>query len=316
MSNSYFALADLVKINDKNAVDNGITDLLNKAPALKVMQSTTASNGTNHRYIKETSAPTVGFRAVNTGKALSTDGITEVSVTLQNIDATTVNDTALANGYKGGPAAFQQGRAVQALKQAFFVAEQQIWYGTGAGASTGFSGLGDDSHYNALAGTLTVNAGGTTAATGSSVWLIRSVPDDSGVAVVLGNEGNIEIGDTVQVWKTDDTTPTSGYAALMTPIQAYVGLQIGGVYSAVRIGNLTADSGKGLTDAVISTAINLFPAGEGPTMIVMNRRSLGQLQKSRTATNPTGQPAPYPQDSFGIDIVVTDSIISTEPLLV
>ncbi len=205
--------------------------------------------------------------------------------------------------------------AINALQQAFFVSEQQFWYGTGAGASAGFSGLGDDSHYSAAAGSLVVNAGGTTAATGSSVWLIRSTPDEKGVTAVIGNSGNIQIGDTVTTLKPDDTDATKFFPAYMTPIQAYIGLQIGGVYSAVRIGNLTADSGHGLTDSLISSALALFKAGQGPTMIAMNRRSLQQLQKSRTATNPTGQPAPFPQDAFGVPIVVTDSILSTEALL-
>jgi len=46
----------------------------------------------------------------------------------------------------------------------------------------------------------------------------------------------------------------------------------------------------------------------------MNRRSLKQLQVSRTATNATGAPAPFPQESFGVPIIVTDAILSTEAL--
>ena len=48
---------------------------------------------------------------------------------------------------------------------------------------------------------------------------------------------------------------------------------------------------------------------------VMNRRSLRQLQNSRTATNPTGAPAPIPDSAFGVPIIVTDAIVSTEALL-
>jgi hypothetical protein len=39
-----------------------------------------------------------------------------------------------------------------------------------------------------------------------------------------------------------------------------------------------------------------------------------QLQMSRTATTPTGAPAPYPQEAFGIPIEETDSILDTEAL--
>jgi hypothetical protein len=61
--------------------------------------------------------------------------------------------------------------------------------------------------------------------------------------------------------------------------------------------------------------MQIFPASRGPNYVVMNRRSLGQLQRSRTATNPTGAPAPFPQEAFGVPIVVTDQINSTETLL-
>jgi hypothetical protein len=46
----------------------------------------------------------------------------------------------------------------------------------------------------------------------------------------------------------------------------------------------------------------------------MNRRSLRQLQQSRTATNSTGAPAPFPTEAFGVPIVVTDALLSTEAL--
>jgi len=39
-----------------------------------------------------------------------------------------------------------------------------------------------------------------------------------------------------------------------------------------------------------------------------------ELQMCRTATTPTGAPAPYPQEAFGIPIEETDSILDTEAL--
>ena len=78
---------------------------------------------------------------------------------------------------------------------------------------------------------------------------------------------------------------------------------------------LTADTGKGLTDLLIADLLSRFPASRPPTELVMNRRSLMQLQKSRTATNATGAPAPIPTESFGVPIIVTDQISSTEALV-
>jgi len=99
-------------------------------------------------------------------------------------------------------------------------------------------------------------------------------------------------------------------------VAAYVGMQIGGAYSVGRLANLTEDSGKTLTDALIAELLEKFKANQMPTHLAMSRRSLFQLQASRTATNATGSPAPIPTESFGVPIVPTDSIVDTETLLV
>jgi hypothetical protein len=123
----------------------------------------------------------------------------------------------------------------------------------------------------------------------------------------------IEIGERQIVERAGSVT--GRFPAYYHPIVGWCGLKIGSVHSVVRIANLTEDSGKGLTDALLSRAMQIFPASRGPNYVVMNRRSLGQLQRSRTATNPTGAPAPFPQEAFGVPIVVTDQINSTETLL-
>jgi len=92
-------------------------------------------------------------------------------------------------------------------------------------------------------------------------------------------------------------------------------VQVGSKYAVVRIANLTADSGKGLTDALLEKAMSLFPSSLQPTMICMSRRSRYQLRVSRTTYSPTGSPAPNPVDFDGVPLIVTDSIIDTETLL-
>jgi hypothetical protein len=44
----------------------------------------------------------------------------------------------------------------------------------------------------------------------------------------------------------------------------------------------------------------------------MNRNALRLLRQCRSAYSPTGAPAPFPTEAFGIPIVVTDQILSTE----
>lgn len=312
---AYATLAEMILLNDLNARDNGITDLLNAAPVLAALFATTASNGTNHKYIKQTGAPTPGFRAVNTGRANSTSGYTEVSLALALMDASFVIDVPLAQAYRYGAEAFVERESLSQLRQALFQFEQQVWYGQAAGAAAGFSGFADLANYNINSGALTVNAGGTTAATGSSIWLIRTVPDEKGITAIIGNAGEIAIGDTVVTLKPDDTTPANFFPAYLTPITAYLALQVGGNYSAVRICNITADAGHTATDFLISKAMALFPSDQQPTHVCMSRRSLFQIQQSRTTYSPTGQPAEIPNQAFNVPIILTDSISNTEALI-
>jgi len=44
----------------------------------------------------------------------------------------------------------------------------------------------------------------------------------------------------------------------------------------------------------------------------MGRAQQHRLQTSRTATNPTGFPAPFPQEAFGIPIVVSEALAQNE----
>ena len=90
-----------------------------------------------------------------------------------------------------------------------------------------------------------------------------------------------------------------------TAASGYIGLQIGSAYDVVRICNLTADSGKGLTHALIAQAIEKIPAHKRSNLkMAMNRRSQRQLQASRTATTTTGAPAPFPVESHNVPIIV------------
>jgi hypothetical protein len=309
MADDLFALADLVVINDRNLADLDVTDLLDDAPLLKVLPAVPASNGTLHKYVKKTGAPVVGFRAINDGREHDQSDKTLVTVTLGILDATFKVDIEIADSYKKGPAAFLAMEAMEHLRAAFFKAEKQLIYGDQApGDTAGFTGMIDI--LDALADTMVVNAGGTTADTASSCWLIRGGRND--VALVTGNDGQIEIKETSIVPVAGSVTGT--FPGYYTPISGYLGCQVGSAYSFARIANLTADAGKGLTDALIFSALKLFPAARQPNVIACSRRSLEQLRASRTATNATGAPAPRPTEVEGIPIIQTDAIVDTEAL--
>lgn len=311
MADQFKTLADLVTINDRRNAERDISDILNKAPVLARMAADTCPE-TTHYYTKYTTAPTVGFRSANDGRENSKSGDTQVSVALKILDATFAVDKAIADAYKHGKDAYLAKEGARHLQEAFFVAEKQMFYGTVHGDAAGFSGYGNEADLNGASDTLVVNAGGTTVGTGSSVFLVRTTGDLNAGVIVTGKDGNIEIGET-SIARVSGATGT--YPAYYTPVTGWLGLQRGGTYHVVRIANLTADAGKGLTDALIAKALALFPSGEGPTFMAMNRRSLEQLRLSRTATNATGAPAPIPAEAFNVPIISTDAILSTETLL-
>ena len=308
MADAYLTTTDVAHFN-KTDMDILVSDVLDDAPFLSVLAARTVL-GNTFKYSKITANPSVGFRAVNDGIENAKGTYTSVTLDLKVLDASFGVDVAAAQSDERGLEHIMAVEALAHLRQAMAEVEQQIFYGTG-NDSAGFAGFAGQSNLNQLADAQVVGAGGTTASTGSSVYLVRT--GDADCQVLWGQNGMIDIGERQIVERAGSAT--GRFPAYYHPIVGWCGLKIGSIYSVIRIANLTADSGKGLTDSLISQALEKFPASRQPNYIVMNRRSLGQLQRSRTATNPTGAPAPFPQEAFGVPIVVTDQINSTETLL-
>lgn len=313
MANDLFALADLLKINDISLADIEVSDLTNDAPFMAALPFTTATHGTVHKYTKETGAPVVGFRSANGGRDLDSSVDTGVTADLNILDFTYAVDKAIADAYvRGGPTAFLSREGMRHLRAAMFAYETQLLNGTVDGSTSGFDGFADV--LTSLSDTMVVSAGGSTANTASSAYMVRAGEND--VIGVLGNDGVFELGESVvQQAVVNPGTDNKTFPSYYTPGTGYTGLQIGGAFSFGRIANLTADSGKGLTDELLYQLFETFPAGRKPTHVVMNRRSRRQLRSSRTATNATGAPAPLPAEWEGLPIVITDAIINTEALL-
>jgi hypothetical protein len=320
MADTLTTLAELVRFNSLDVNPAEISDILNGAPVLAQLHAMMSSNGTTHKYNVETTAPVIGFRAMNAGADYTASGSTQVSVDLKYIDPTIREDIAQCQAYRYGSEAWLDRRTARQLRQALFTLEKQVFNGTVGGDASGFLGLADDANYNQLSDALVVDAGGTAAGTGSSVWFLRSTPDDASMALVgAGDESlsldniNFVIGETfkAQIAGSNGKLMT----ALCRDIGGHLGIQAGSKYAAARIANLTAESGKGLTDLLLSRCLELFPSSDPPTHIVMNRRSGGQLQRSRTTYSPVGQPAPLVREYEGIPIIYTDAILNTEALL-
>ncbi|HUU94558.1 MAG TPA: hypothetical protein VM487_02375 [Phycisphaerae bacterium] len=313
MASSYNTLAGLIQFNDKNTADLGITDLLEDAPLLARLSAVTASAGTQHKYLKQTTASSAGFRAALDAATKVASADTLITDTLTIIDGSFDTDVALADAFKGGRDAWLQLELVRTMKQVMAVIEKQVFYGTDNDAA-GFAGLLDDTQLDALGDTMVYNAGGSNASTQTSCYLLRSNPSD--VSIVLGNEGRFVVEDQPTIIAKAGVTNTSyNFPALYVPVTGYVGFQIGGAYSAGRIANIecnTLTSVTAFTDDMVFGALSQFPASRQPNLIVMNRNAMRMLRQSRSAYSPTGAPAPMPTEVANIPIVVTDQLVSTE----
>lgn len=315
MADSLLAVSDLLA----DAFDLApfeVADVLTAVPFLNLLPMVPSSNGTTHKYPKLTTLPTVAFRADNAGRDLSKTATTIITDTLKNLDFTWEADFAVANGWRKGRQHFVAREGLWHVLAALKMFEVQVINGTlGTGSAAGFSGLRNLTTVDSLADTMVVNAAGTTAATASSVWAVRV--GETGVCGVFKGEGSaVELGETTVVQRiVNPGTDNKTFPAYYTPGSIWLGMQEGGVYDVARICNITADSGNGLTDLLMSQLLEKFPVGFGPTHFVMSRRSRGQLQRSRTTYSPTGMPAPIPEEYQGIPIVTTDSQSDTEALV-
>lgn len=297
-------LLDIAIANGSDAVVGLVEETIKAHPELAKGAARTIK-GIHYKTLIRTGLPTVGFRAAN-------EGVAPTKSTLENrlIETYMFNprwecDKMVADSYEDGASAYIAMEANGIMEAAMIHLASQFYYGTGNDAK-GFPGL--IAGYDAT--NMVVDAGGTTAGTGSSVWGVRFGAQD--VQWVWGNDGNLNLEDVQEQRVLDGSS--NPYTAYVQEILARPGLQVCRSFSIGRIKKLTEDSGKGLTDALIGSLLSLYPAGYGPDVLFMNRRSLKQLRASRTATNPTGAPAPFPTEAFGVPIELTDAITSTEAL--
>ncbi len=304
MADSFLTTSDVAKFNDSDLDIGIINDVLNDAPVLSAMAARSIA-GNTYDYLKLTTSPTVGFRSENDGRENSKSQYTKVTVSCKILDASHSMDVAVAESDERGASAALATEAVNHLRAALFNAEKEIINGDQSG---GFGGFADE--ISALSNAMCVDAGGSTADTGSSVWAVKTGLSDS--HIVFGQNGVINIGETV-VQRLSGTTGT--YPAYYTPISAWMGLQLGSAYSVGAIRNITEDSSAKLTDDMIADLLSKFPAGRAPDFLVMSRRSLAQLQQSRTSYSPSGAPAEIPSSSFNTPIIVADSVGDTDALI-
>jgi hypothetical protein len=231
--------------------------------------------------------------------------------------------------------------------------EKVMFYGTAQDAK-GFPGLKELTPYssgNSLSLTADpgaddytktfVNAAGTTATTASSVYSV--IFGEMDAQLVVCNDGGGELLTMTeiieQMMAPDPDAATALSLHRVAQVYGFLGLSVSGMnqtpasvvptqYSVRRLGNLTEDSGKGVTDAKLEQLVLSHGDNKVPNMLFMNGRSGRQWADSRSASsaslflgmsgdarNNTGSLRAKRPDSFeGIPVTYTSAIRSTDAI--
>ena len=318
-----FASMTLLDIAIQNAADGAaglIDETIQAHPELDVMPARTIM-GINYKTLVLTTLPTVAFRNAAEGTASTRGVYVNRLVETFIISPSWAVDKAIADRHEDGAATLIAREARTMMEAVMQHLSSQFYYGTintdihaTKGDAKGFNGLHSQLGF-LLDENILVDGEGSTADTGSSVWMVRG--GEQNVQWVWGNNGSLAVSP-VREERIVDSGGTNKYTAYFQEMLAYPGLQIGSTKSIGRIGELTEDTNDGLTDAKLAKLWSLFPVASKPDHIFMSRRSQRQLRDSRfyasggTVVGPTGQPVPFVFAWEGVPIHVTDAIIDTE----
>jgi len=298
-------LLDIAKMNNSDPLVGLIEEAAGAHPELRIGSARTIK-GTHYKRLVRTALPNDGFRAANEGKVATKSTYVNRLVECFIVDASFDIDKAVAEAHEDGADAAVSLEASGHMAGALASVCKQFYYGTASGATgapVGFQGLLDF-----VDSTMVVDALGDGGATCSSVWAVKFGAKD--VSFVFGRNGEFSEGELLAQQVVD--AANQKYWALCQEIQGWLGLQVGSKNSIGRIKNLDTESDEVLTDVLLAQLLAKFPVGARPDVFLMSRRSLAQLQNSRTATNATGAPAPIPSEAFLVRIEATDSILDTE----
>lgn len=301
MADALPTLLDVAKANSSDKEIGLIEEVTTYAPEASSVAARSI-RGTSYKTLHRTALPTTGFRNANNGVDGGKSSYDLRTVECYILGGRVVVDVAVANAYEDGVEAFQAREALGVMESAMITLGNQFYYGTVE--DSGFPGL-----KSLVDSSMVFDAEGDSADAASSVYGVRY--GEQNLQMVIGQGGAFTLGD----FRIESVAGDTGYFdAYVASLNAWVGLQATNKNCIGRIKNLTTQTGKGLDDDMIAKWLEQFPANRLPDALYMNRRSLRQLRESRTATNATGAPAPFPEDAWGIPIVLTDSLLNTEAI--
>lgn len=297
----YLTTLDIAKI-DAGADYPLIEEAFTLAPELGLIPADTIL-GTSVTLTVRTGLPTVGFRGMNAGVDPGKSTYETKVFQTYNLDALMQVDEKLVTGTKN-PARVLDNEAVGTMTAGVNTIGSQLYYGDVSGV--GFPGLiaqaaNDAAHVIDKTG----------ASARSSVWLVELGREK--LEFIWGNNQVVKL----EPWEKATLTDAAGkkYPGMEAWMKGSIGLRLANKNAAYRLKNVGTAAGKTLVDADLFV-LRALAAKAGANLrncvFLMSPRSLEQLRASRTATNPTGAPAPIPTDLAGIRIVETGSISEDE----
>ena len=303
--------ADIIAFNTSEEILGVILEASKMIPEMDFFAASPVAS-TYYKTMVRTALPTAGFRGVGAGRVRDKGTLTQRIVQCSYLDASWDEDEASFTGVDWGnlEGELQGSHLLAALKSW----QSAIYNGPAASPDTGFPGMCTLFPNTDSDGV--IDAGGTTATTGSSIYLVKT--GEQQTSLVWGQNGEIAAGDIFPtVISYVDGGATKKYNARAQKIEGWAGLQIANSKSIVRIANVTEDAAATASDFLVHKGIQLFEERYGwrPDGILMSYRSRTQLQNSRTAINTTGQDAPTPVEVDGIPVIATLGIGKTETLL-
>lgn len=302
-------LRDIAALNGRDKEVGILDEVLGSFPELNALPGRTIK-GTTFKATLRKNNPKGGFRRANAGVTPGAAGYYEKNVQTFIYENPIIVDAAVADASEDGREEYLAARSEEHVAGAFEGIGEQVYYGLDSEDELGFPGLkalGEDE--------FRINATGANDSTVTTGFLVRIGTD--GVQFLFGNNQGINVPAFREQAVPDPSDLTKIIPrAYISPMGLWIGLQAVHPKSIVKICNLNTAAGKGFTDALVQQALELMPAGfrndKGSLRLLLNGRTVGQLQTSRTAVSQvaykSGAVADRPTESHGIQIIETDSI--------
>lgn len=296
-------MLDVAKL-DAGVGHEVIDEVIAMYPEVSAFPAETMQGATKEVSVLKT-LPTASFRNAN-------EGVTRSKAEFETkVFQTSIFDLQVAVDLQGvlkaskDQARFLKNQSLPSMRAVLKLIAKQIIYGS-ANDAKGFPGLvsqhaADTDHVYDVTGT-----GGTT----SSVWFLQVGADTCGLT--FGNEQSITMSDD---WKEETVYDANSkpFQALTNWISGRGGFELRNKNASVRIKNIGTATNKTLTDAIMYQALQLCEQlGMTPNLILGSPRSFEQLRAARTATSPSGAPAPKLRDWEGIPIISSINVLNTE----